>query len=88
MHTAALMGETAHQAVYYGWPQPPPDTVHSWEALREHVQDHIKGLNFNYRVQLRELGVSYLNKLGKFIDPHTLECKDAKGKTSNITARR
>jgi len=29
------------------------------------VQDYIKGLNFSYRVQLREAGITYLNKLGK-----------------------
>jgi hypothetical protein len=28
-------------------------------------QDHIKGINFGYRVELREEGVTYLNKLGK-----------------------
>jgi Pyridine nucleotide-disulphide oxidoreductase len=89
-HTAALMGETAHEATYYGWSRPSPSdqSPHSWEALREHVQDHIKGLNFGYRVQLRELGVSYQNKLAKFIDPHTLECTDAKGKKTKLTARR
>jgi ribosomal protein L6P/L9E len=28
-------------------------------------QDHIKGINFGYRVELREEGVTYLNKLGE-----------------------
>jgi thioredoxin reductase (NADPH) len=47
--------------------------------LREKVQDHIKGINFGYRVKLREEGVVYLKKLGKFLDKHTLECIDEKG---------
>ena len=38
--------------------------THDWVALRQSVQDYIKGLNFGYRVALREAGVVYLNKLG------------------------
>jgi thioredoxin reductase (NADPH) len=45
-------------------------------------------LNFGYRVQLREAGVTYLNKLGKFVGPNTLELTDNKGKTSTITGAR
>ena len=30
-------------------------------------------------LQLREKGVSYLNKLAKFVDPHTVELSDKKG---------
>jgi len=46
------------------------------------VQDHIKGLNFSYRVQLREAGVTYLNKLGTFLGPNTMELVDNKGECS------
>ena len=46
------------------------------------------GLNFGYRVQLREQGVNYLNKLGKFVGPNTLECTDKNGKVETITAAR
>lgn len=53
----------------------------------QNVQDHIKGLNFGYRVELREKGISYLNKLAKFKDEHTLEVTDKKG-TKEITAAR
>ena len=42
------------------------------------IQDHIKGINFAYRVQLREKGITYLNKLGKFVGTNTLECTDSK----------
>lgn len=87
MHTAALMNEFAHDARGYGWeggtmPQ------HNWSSLKDHVQDHIKGLNFGYRVQLREAGITYLNKLGKFTGPNELECTDNKGKVTKITAAR
>jgi len=87
MHTAALHGESAKDAAGYGWIGG-AEAVHSWEKLRENVQDHIKSLNFGYRVQLREQGVTYLNKLGKFLGPNTLECTDSKGKTTTISSAR
>ncbi len=59
----------------------------SWSKLVSAVQDHIKGLNFGYRVSLREAGITYLNKLGRFVGPHTLELSDPKGK-KEITAAR
>lgn len=87
MHTAALLGELSKDAIGYGWQNSEKQT-HSWEVLKDNVQDHIKGLNFGYRVQLRETGVTYLNKLGKFIDANTLSCVDSKGVAQNITAAR
>lgn len=87
MHNSALLGEYAKDAKGYGW-KSTGHPEHDWVALRSSVQDYIKGLNFGYRVQLREVGVSYLNKLGKFVGPNTLECTDAKGKVQNVTAAR
>jgi thioredoxin reductase (NADPH) len=87
MHNAALLGEHARDAKGFGWSG--LDTpVHDWELMRENVQDYIKGLNFGYRVQLREAGVTYLNKLGRFVGPNQLECTDNKGKKEIITAAR
>lgn len=93
MHYAALLGDYAQESGKFGWQAPTPDTSattlqHSWDTLRDNVQDHIKGINFGYRVELREQGVTYLNKLGKFVGPNTLEVTDAKGKTATITAAR
>jgi len=86
MHTAALMQGYSRDAAAYGWEG--GLQKHSWESLRAHVQDHIGGLNFGYRVSLRENGITYLNKLGKFVDGHTLETTDAKGVKKNITSAR
>jgi thioredoxin reductase (NADPH) len=61
---------------------------HSWELLRMNVQNHIRGLNFKYRVDLREKNVTYLNLLGKFVDRHTLETVDKKGNKGTVTASR
>jgi pyruvate/2-oxoglutarate dehydrogenase complex dihydrolipoamide dehydrogenase (E3) component len=44
----------------------------------KNVQDHIKSLNWGYRVQLRQKNVDYFNSLAKFVDPHTIECVDKK----------
>jgi thioredoxin reductase (NADPH) len=88
MHTAALMGESAVEAEAYGWKRSGSEAPHSWGTLRDNVQDHIKSLNFGYRVQLREQGVTYLNKLGKFVGPNTLEVVDKKGKKETITGAR
>lgn len=86
MHTAALLGDHSQDATSYGW-QGGNSATHSWETMVQNVQDHIKGLNFGYRVELREKGISYLNKLAKFKDAHTLEVTDKKG-TKEITAAR
>jgi len=86
MHNAALIGETMKQdAAAFGWTAAP---THSWATMRQNVQDHIKSLNFKYRVALREAGVTYLNKLGSFVDEHTLKCVDKKGKEELITSAR
>ena len=88
MHTAALMGEASHEAEAFGWKRTGFEPDHNWETLVENVGDHIKSLNFGYRVQLREEGVTYINKLGRFIDAHTIETTDKKGKKDTITAAR
>jgi thioredoxin reductase (NADPH) len=65
-----------------------PKTNVAWTAIRENIQNHIRGLNFKYRVGLREKDVTYFNKLAKFIDPHTIAATDKKGQTTTITASR
>ncbi len=93
MHNAALIKETIDSdAKAFGISRPNDNgeslSTHSWETMRENVQNHIKGLNFKYRVTLRENSVTYLNKLAKFKDEHTLEVTDKRGTTSEITAAR
>jgi thioredoxin reductase (NADPH) len=59
-----------------------------WGVIRENINNHIRGLNFKYRVRLREKNVTYLNKLAKFVDKNTIEATDKKGQTSSVTAAR
>jgi thioredoxin reductase (NADPH) len=63
-------------------------TTAAWSVVRENVQNYIRGLNFKYRVRLREKNVTYLNKLARFIDPHTIEATDKKGQKTIITSSR
>jgi thioredoxin/glutathione reductase (selenoprotein) len=65
-----------------------PSTDQHWGSIRESIQNHIGSLNFKYRVSLREKEVTYLNKLAKFTDAHTIEATDKKGKTASLTASR
>lgn len=98
MHNAATINESiqADAAAFGIGPAPTGvesaptaiQTMHNWETMRENVQNQIRSLNFKYRVNLREKGVKYLNKLGKFKDAHTLEVTDKKGRVSEITASR
>ena len=102
MHNAALLTE-AHvhdvphygigmtkemEAANYGVSADNEHPQHGWETLRSNVQNHIRGLNFKYRVDLREKEVTYLNVLGNFLDTHTLETVNTKGVKSTVTFSR
>jgi thioredoxin/glutathione reductase (selenoprotein) len=67
---------------------PAPETYAHWGVIQGNIQNYIRGLNFKYRVRLRDKSVKYLNKLATFKDEHTLEVVDKKGKSSEITASR
>lgn len=89
MHQGALLGEYVEDAKSYGWEVPEKGQYkHDWLAMVNNVQDRIKGLNFGYRVSLRESKVEYKNALGAFKDPHTIVMTDKKGNTTEVTARR
>mmetsp|Transcript_26673 Transcript_26673/g.30797 ORF Transcript_26673/g.30797 Transcript_26673/m.30797 type:complete len:613 (+) Transcript_26673:71-1909(+) len=88
MHNAAIIKESSQADASPFGVSLDTSKDHSWETMRENIQNHIKSLNFNYRVNLREKNVTYLNKLGCFKDAHTLEVTDKKGKKSEITSSR
>mmetsp|Transcript_3982 Transcript_3982/g.4599 ORF Transcript_3982/g.4599 Transcript_3982/m.4599 type:complete len:611 (+) Transcript_3982:125-1957(+) len=93
MHQAALLAEGHEDAKGFGWKFPEGKVSHNWSEMVTNVTNHIRSLNFGYRVQLREKEVEYINKLGKFKDPHTISLSAADGsddgqETETITARR
>jgi len=84
-HRAAISRESYAadaEAFGLGSVAPPPA---NWETLRTNIQNYIRGLNFKYRVSLRDADVTYKNALGKFVDAHTMTLTDKKGKESTVT---
>ena len=49
-------------------------------------QNHIRSLNWGYRVALRDKNVTYLNAYGSFVDAHTILTVNKRGKEEVITA--
>lgn len=88
MHQTALLGDELADAKSLGWAVDGKGATHTWEKMVESVQNHIMSLNFGYRVQLRQEKVDYINALGTFVDPHTIQCVDKAGKETLLTARR
>merc|ERR1712215_459712 len=86
MHQAALLGEAVNDSKSFGWEVEKDKVNHSWTKMVEEVQNHIGGLNWGYRVALREKEVTYLNEYAEFIDDHKLKCVNKKGKEKEITA--
>merc|ERR1719432_633282 len=64
------------------------ETEAQWDVAKSNIQNYIRGLNFKYRVRLREKSVQYLNKLATIKDAHTVEVVDKKGNVSEISASR
>ena len=92
MHQAALLGEAIHDSEAYGWETQPPSSgddrqlkplsevaQHNWNKMVQNIQDHIKSLNFSFRVSLRNEKVQYINAYAKFESDHVIVAKDKKG---------
>ena len=87
MHQAALLGESLHEAVAYGWQVPDHDKLKpDWNKLVQSVQNHIKSVNWVTRVDLRDKKVEYINGLGYFKDPHTIVAKMRNDTERSISA--
>ena len=84
MHQAALLGEGLKDATSYGWEL--PEVKHNWETMVGAVTMHIKSLNFGYRSELMSNSVKYYNAFATFVDPHTVQAVDKKGKVTTIKA--
>merc|ERR1719350_755797 len=86
MHQAALLGEAVKDAKSFGWEVEKKDVNHSWTKMVEEVQNHIGGLNWGYRVALREKEVTYLNEFAEFVDEHKIKTVNKKGVEKTVTA--
>lgn len=85
MHYAGLLGAGMHDAKAFGWKVGEPE--HDWEAMVETVQNHVKMLNFRYRVGLKSAQVTYVNGLAKLTGPHEVTY-ERRGKETVVTAER
>jgi len=85
MHTAALHHESIQDSAKFGWESVNPK--HNWEQMVMNVGDYIGGLNWGYRVELRDKQVDYKNAFGSFVDKNTIKCIDRKKKEEIITAK-
>mmetsp|Transcript_101738 Transcript_101738/g.232949 ORF Transcript_101738/g.232949 Transcript_101738/m.232949 type:complete len:516 (-) Transcript_101738:222-1769(-) len=85
MHYTALMGASFHDAKHFGWSTEHPR--HNWEEMVDSVQNHVKMLNFRYRVGLKSNRVKYFNALATFSGPHEVTFI-VKGKEYKATAQR
>lgn len=85
MHYAALLGEARKDQEACGW-GPAKEGPIDWEKMVDTVNNHVKSLNWGYRKLMNEASVKYYNSLATFVDAHTLELKDKKGKTERVTA--
>lgn len=87
MHQAALLGDSISDSRHYGW-QVSENTKHDWGTMVQAIQDHVRSLNWGYKVQLRTKKVKYYNKLASFVDKNTLNLTDKAGNVETITARK
>jgi len=86
MHQAALLGESVKDAKSFGWQVDKDQVSHDWPAMVTEVQNHVGGLNWGYRVALREASVEYLNEYATFVDKNTIKAVNKKGKETMRTA--
>jgi len=88
MHQAGIVGASLKDAKAFGWEFGGDEATHNWQTMVTAVQDHISSLNWGYKVQLRDKKVTYKNEFAAFIDPHTIETEDKRGRKKTYTARR
>uniref|UniRef100_A0A0N5BG36 thioredoxin-disulfide reductase (NADPH) n=1 Tax=Strongyloides papillosus TaxID=174720 RepID=A0A0N5BG36_STREA len=86
MHQTALLGHSLDDARRFGWSVPREGISLNWTKMKDAVQDHIAGLNWNYKVQLREKGVKYVNGYGEVTGPFEVTATDKKKKKTVMTA--
>ncbi|KRX86943.1 Thioredoxin reductase 1, cytoplasmic [Trichinella pseudospiralis] len=87
MHCSSLLGKNLADARNFGWKYG-DEVKHSWTDMVTAVQSHITALNWNYRVQLREKAVTYLNAFGTFVGSHSIKATDKRKKEQIITSDR
>jgi thioredoxin/glutathione reductase (selenoprotein) len=86
MHHAAHLGESHHDQEATGWTHSEVPK-HDWEKMILNVHNHIRGINFGYKSDMRKRGIKFFEKFATFVDAHTVELTDVKGKTEKVSAK-
>jgi len=81
---SSLYKETQGDMAPMGWES---KTSHSWKDMVKHVNDHIKGINWGAKKELREKNIKYYNSFATFAGPNTLDLTDKNGKKEQVTAK-
>ena len=81
MHYSGLLGHGLYDAENLGWSL--GQKAHDWSTLVTTVTNHVRSLNFRYRIGLKNKDVTYINGLAKFVDPHTVSYQ-IKGKENEV----
>ena len=87
MHHGAEIGEDIKDSSSFGWVID-GKVSHDWGTLVSNVQDYISSLNFGHRSECMKEGIQYYNQLASFVDSHTVECVDRRGKKTLHTAEK
>jgi len=85
MHYAAILAEGRADQELSGW-KPDMSETHDWQKMVGSVQMHVKSLNWGYKSELMQMGIKYFNAYATFVDAHTIQVEDAKGKVETVTA--
>ena len=90
MHYAGILGHKLTETQALGWELngAVENKKHNWKTLVRNVGDYIKALNYNYKKNLMDAKVEYINAYAKFIDAHTIEYTDEKGNVKTTTTEK
>lgn len=73
MHYSGLLKMNSEDARALGWETMGKDDKHNWKQMQSAVGALIKSMNYNYKVELKENRVNYINAYASFTDAHTVE---------------
>mmetsp|Transcript_38757 Transcript_38757/g.109596 ORF Transcript_38757/g.109596 Transcript_38757/m.109596 type:complete len:551 (+) Transcript_38757:175-1827(+) len=87
MHQAGQMHGAFSDARGLGWAVP-AEVQHCWVDLVQSVQNHVRSINFGYRVELRSKRVDYINASGALTGPNTVVATSCDGSSRTLSADR
>jgi thioredoxin/glutathione reductase (selenoprotein) len=84
-HYSGLQHTMMEDAKALGWKNL-DDAKNDWPTMVRNVDQYIRSLNFNYKKELVDAPVEYINAYASFKDPHTIAYETKKGEKKEITA--